>query len=197
MWESKAEQVDKGVLLRLFEDGSPLSFVDYFTALSGDTSFVSWYTELLAGSNFISFYWEHPPLTIGAMEFPAEFVLTDAPSLTGLRADQATFSNQFEGASPDSVMVFDNLGGDATLVVPHTLEGTQSCAHIAPFVRGASAKLVCDLWRTTAETVIDSITEQPLWLSTSGLGVSWLHVRLDSRPKYYQYLPYKQAASQC
>jgi len=29
------------------------------------------------------------------------------------------------------------------------------------------------------------------WLSTSGLGVGWLHVRLDSRPKYYTYEPYK------
>ncbi|MGI9175867.1 MAG: DUF6940 family protein [Rhodothermales bacterium] len=24
-----------------------------------------------------------------------------------------------------------------------------------------------------------------MWLSTAGGGVSWLHVRLDSRPKYY------------
>jgi hypothetical protein len=193
MWESKAEQVDKGVLLRLFNDDSPLSFSDYFTALSDDMSFITWYTELLAGSNLISFFWEHPPLTVAAMELPAEFVLTDAPSLTGLRANQATFSNQFEGASPDSILVFDNLGGDATLVVPHTPDDTRNCAHISPFVRAASAKLVCEFWQTVAQTVIDSVSEQPLWLSTSGLGVSWLHVRLDSQPKYYQYLPYKQA----
>jgi hypothetical protein len=193
MWQSKAEQVDKGVLLRLFNDDSPLSFSDYFTALSDDMSFITWYTELLAGSNLISFFWEHPPLTVATMELPAELVLTDAPSLTGLRADHAAFSNHFEGASPESILVFDNLGGDATLVVPHTPDGRQNCAHIAPFVRGASAKLVCELWKTVAQAVIKSVTEKPLWLSTSGLGVSWLHVRLDSQPKYYQYLPYKRA----
>ena len=33
-----------------------------------------------------------------------------------------------------------------------------------------------------------------LWVSTSGLGVYWLHVRLDSYPKYYQHAPYKNAA---
>mmetsp|Transcript_9405 Transcript_9405/g.21189 ORF Transcript_9405/g.21189 Transcript_9405/m.21189 type:complete len:541 (+) Transcript_9405:444-2066(+) len=27
----------------------------------------------------------------------------------------------------------------------------------------------------------------PVWLSTSGMGVPWLHVRLDSSPKYYTY----------
>jgi hypothetical protein len=28
------------------------------------------------------------------------------------------------------------------------------------------------------------------WISTSGLGVPWVHVRLDRYPKYYQYGPY-------
>lgn len=30
-----------------------------------------------------------------------------------------------------------------------------------------------------------------VWLSTCGTGVAWLHIRLDSRPKYYTYTPYK------
>ncbi|MDF9799652.1 hypothetical protein OKW21_004915 [Catalinimonas alkaloidigena] len=29
-------------------------------------------------------------------------------------------------------------------------------------------------------------------MSTSGLGVYWLHIRLDSRPKYYQFDPYRK-----
>jgi hypothetical protein len=35
------------------------------------------------------------------------------------------------------------------------------------------------------------LSASPVWLSTSGLGVYWLHVRLDTHPKYYQYQPYK------
>jgi hypothetical protein len=30
--------------------------------------------------------------------------------------------------------------------------------------------------------------------STAGAGVSWLHVRLDDRPKYNGYAPYREAA---
>jgi len=37
------------------------------------------------------------------------------------------------------------------------------------------------------------ISDRPTWLSTAGLGVYWLHLRLDSRPKYYRYQPYKAA----
>ena len=30
----------------------------------------------------------------------------------------------------------------------------------------------------------------PRWLSTSGLGISYLHVRIDKRPKYYSHQEY-------
>jgi hypothetical protein len=34
------------------------------------------------------------------------------------------------------------------------------------------------------------VSASPLWLSTAGMGVSWLHLRLDSRPKYYRHRSY-------
>ncbi|HLR31307.1 MAG TPA: hypothetical protein VK074_02380, partial [Fodinibius sp.] len=42
------------------------------------------------------------------------------------------------------------------------------------------------LWRITAEETLDAIGEEPRWLSTNGMGVFWLHMRIDRRPKYYQ-----------
>jgi hypothetical protein len=41
--------------------------------------------------------------------------------------------------------------------------------------------------------VDEQLGEQPLWLSTAGTGIFWLHVRLDSRPKYYTYQPYRES----
>ncbi len=32
-----------------------------------------------------------------------------------------------------------------------------------------------------------SVAAKPVWFSTSGMGVAWLHFRLDKRPKYYTY----------
>jgi hypothetical protein len=34
------------------------------------------------------------------------------------------------------------------------------------------------------------VSTTPVWLSTAGAGVAWLHVRLDDRPKYYSHRPY-------
>jgi len=38
------------------------------------------------------------------------------------------------------------------------------------------------------------LSSRPVWLSTAGGGVSWLHVRLDDRPKYYHHAAYRVIA---
>lgn len=101
---------------------------------------------------------------------------------------------------------FANLGGDAMLIAPTDWSSSShvsSCyGHLANFVRGAPEEQAIGLWRTVAETLTEQLIspklkndengrKQPLWLSTAGHGVAWLHFRLDSRPKYYHYLPYK------
>ena len=52
-----------------------------------------------------------------------------------------------------------------------------------------------NFWIAVAETFEDQISHfsenQPMWLSTCGTGVYWLHVRLDTRPKYYSYDEYE------
>jgi hypothetical protein len=50
------------------------------------------------------------------------------------------------------------------------------------------------LWRNVGETMQQRITDRPVWLNTAGGGVSWLHVRLDSWPKYYRFRPYTEFA---
>lgn len=40
------------------------------------------------------------------------------------------------------------------------------------------------------ETIQQRVSASLLWLITAGMGVFWLHLRLDSRPKYYSHRPY-------
>ncbi|MFE4105063.1 DUF6940 family protein, partial [Almyronema epifaneia] len=60
--------------------------------------------------------------------------------------------------------------------------------------RSAPTQQVHALWATVGRRASQLLNEQgrqPLWISTSGLGVYWLHVRLDTFPKYYRHLPYQ------
>jgi hypothetical protein len=127
------------------------------------------------------------------LERAAEFVLIEAPALAAVPPDAETFAGHF-GAG-DGVVTFPNLGGDALLVVPEPAADGAADAypHLAAFLRRGPARQVRALWRATAAAVLDRLDDSPLWLSTSGTGVAWLHVRLDRRPKYYQHGPYRRS----
>jgi hypothetical protein len=122
-----------------------------------------------------------------------EFVLLDAPGLDRAPEPQA-FSEQFRSAGKEPLAVaFPNLGNDAVLVVPCPAGPPAAYGHLATFIRHAPEAQVHEFWRVVAEAMEARLGLAPIWLSTAGLGVSWLHVRLDSRPKYYGFAPYRDA----
>jgi hypothetical protein len=51
-----------------------------------------------------------------------------------------------------------------------------------------------ELWQAVGKAMDARLGPKPIWLSTAGMGVAWLHVRLDSRPKYYGFDEYKDPA---
>lgn len=100
---------------------------------------------------------------------------------------------------PASQCTFYNLGRDSMLVAPSSAPGLaiDAYAHLANFVRQAPTPQVLSLLQTVGGSMLERLEQvgntTPVYLSTSGLGVYWLHVRLDSRPKYYTFRPYKLA----
>jgi hypothetical protein len=119
----------------------------------------------------------------------------DSSTLAERTPDRRAFAAQFvDAGNADGIAAFENLGGDAFLVAPCPLGPETDYAHIAAFTRGAPAAQQHALWRRVGESVARHVSTRPLWVSTSGLGVIWLHVRLDSRPKYYSYEPYRRGA---
>ena len=59
------------------------------------------------------------------------------------------------------------------------------------YLRHTSEPLQEELFRNIGQEVIKLLEEGTVWLSTSGFGVYWLHVRLDIVPKYYKHEPYR------
>jgi len=119
------------------------------------------------------------------------FVLIDAPSLRsfGCRgADSGTFSKHFRRNGDSTSIAFHNLGKDARLVAPRPTSDSNYFAHLASFLRESPWEEVGSLLSLVAREYLKrlhSVSPRPVWLSTSGLGVAWLHFRLDSTPKYY------------
>lgn len=193
-WKLREEERDGGSVrwAEVLEGERILSWQEVITLWRSEAAFRGFFSKALAGAPFEGFFFETPPLTRESMGDPFEFVLVNGQVLTTLRADAGPFGNQFAIAGQaEEVLTFPNLGHDAILVVPSPQGEEERYAHLAAFLRGAPAGQIDVFWKSVGDAMEGHVSAQPTWLSTAGLGVSWLHLRLDSRPKYYRYRPYK------
>ena len=133
-------------------------------------------------------FWETPALTAAALDDPFEFVVTSAP--LDRPADPAPFA-RYLNQSTTPVVTFTNLGGDATLVVPADLDDGTGHNYLLSFLRTAGDSQLHAFWQAAGAAIDARVDDRPLWVSTSGGGVAWLHLRLDDRPKYYVHAPYR------
>ncbi|MDC0672991.1 DUF6940 family protein [Nannocystis radixulma] len=177
---------------RLLSGGSAVSWAAFAAGLRGDPRLRSLLTATLAACPFAGFFWETPAVAAATTGSPFEMVVVAAPHLTRTLASPEAFAEHLE-PGPSDVRTFANLGGDAVLVVPRGLVDAAAYGHLAAFVRAAPVAQIDALWQAVGAALAAAWARSPapVWLSTSGSAVPWLHVRLDARPKYYAHAPYR------
>lgn len=194
MFASDTEQLHGGRgirhVVRRGEDFLP--FVEAVERWREDPSFRSFFICLLDEAPYSAFRWETPPITRARADRRFEFVLLDSPWLD-TAPNPAPFGELFAAAADRDVLAFPNLGHDAELVAPLPRGPRNAYTHLAAFTRRAPKAQNHALWRKVGQRVERVLGSRPLWVSTAGGGVAWLHVRLDSWPKYYGYAPYREA----
>ncbi|CAG8508056.1 22668_t:CDS:2, partial [Racocetra persica] len=105
------------------------------------------------------------PVSSNTIDKEFEFVLVKSEALNSIRQDYSSFQEHFRKSSDNQAVSFLSFSGD-TLIVP---------------VPKVGEKMEENLINANGAT---------RWLSTSGLGISYLHVRIDRRPKYYSHQEY-------
>ena len=173
----------------VLNDGHVLSFSAWIQAMLTSDELILEFNSTLIDSKFDAFFWEVKPVSLELINQDFEFVLVNSNALKGIAQNDTSFKNFFE--ENKAVVNFPNLRKDAELIVPTPISSQTKYAHIANFVRTADQNQIVDFWKKVVEVYSSKIGHEMKWLSTSGLGVYWLHVRVDSRPKYYQHLEYK------
>lgn len=79
-----------------------------------------------------------------------------------------------------------NLSGDTILIIPKVRKG-KKFTNIYHFIKNASKKQQSELWKDVAKNVKLMLKKnENVWVSTHGLGVDYLHVRISNNPKYYE-----------
>ncbi len=190
MYQPRYEHLanEKAIRLRLFAGQQPLRFTDVIRYWHHDPSFVTFFIKQLSAIPYQAYFWEMPPLTIATLQHNFECVFIDSPALGQVKANMQPFSHFFSATLP--IVDFDNLGGDARLIAPCPMNQWLDFAHLAKFSRTVDPALQRALWRHVSQVLSHRLNAEPLWVSTSGLGVYWLHIRLDSSPKYYTFSEY-------
>ena len=168
--------------------GRTLTFDDVVRGWREREDFRLFWCSSLRNAPFDAYAWECPPVTANTLSRDFDCVFVVSPLLARMPGDSQAFAEHFR---PDqSVATFANLGGDAVLVAPSPADGGDNYSHLASFVATAPASQQDALWKAVGEACNRRIGTKPVWISTAGLGVGWLHVRLDDRPKYYRHTPY-------
>ena len=146
-----------------------------------------------------AFFWEVKPVRDmkAAQEQAMEFVVVDAPRLHQFARGKPNAQAFAEHFNEEATVVFNSLGGDSRLAAPTPRSSNHTAyTDLGIFAREGLLEQQSGLWKRVAhEFLIRLTTHKDVWLSTSGTGVAWLHVRLDSRPKYYTYTEYKDIES--
>jgi hypothetical protein len=175
-------------------ENRPVKFSDVLRRWQDDPVFRAFFIAVLADAPFSAFRWETPPITTASAGRPFEFVLLDSPELASQPDPNAFAEHLGDSAGSKDVVSFPNLNNDAILVVPCPRGPLSAYGHIAAFVRKAPDAQKHALWRVVGEAMQRRLGLAPVWLSTAGAGVPWLHVRLDQRPKYYGHAQYRESA---
>ena len=191
MWSARSEQLDRGHAVKMYIDikGRSAVFSEVLRSWQEDSAFRSFFIKLLADAPFDAFRWETPPVTRTSVDRHFEFVLLDSPELA-VDPDQDAFAEHFKDR--EAVVSFPNLHRDAVLVAPCPRGPVSAYGHLAAFIREAPEEQKHALWSLVGNVMEQRVGKAPVWLSTAGAGVSWLHVRLDQRPKYYGHAAYRQ-----
>lgn len=186
-WTCATTTTADGIRLEL----PSLTFADVLELWKEDADFRTFWVSSLRSVTDPAFCWETPALTRAMMSAPFECMAINSPALAGQTADSKPFQEHF--AIGTTAVTFRSLRGDAVLVAPCPVEAGTNYTHLASFLRTADPENAAGIWQNVARAVESRLGRQPIWLSTAGLGVSWLHVRIDSTPKYYRFGPYKAA----
>ncbi len=195
MWTARSRRLDGGSTVRVAIDldSSPVSYAEALGRWESDAGFRSFFIRLLADSPFPAFRWEMPPVTVVTANQSFECVLLDSPDLAR-DPDPDAFAAHFSAVTREGIAEFPNLGGDAILVAPCPGVPLSAYSHLGPYLRLGAEVQQHRLWESVGAAMQRRLGAKPVWLSTAGAGVAWLHVRLDDRPKYYGYAPYRRSA---
>ena len=128
------------------------------------------------------FMWKCKPVNNLNDKFEYQFHKAIFPEEQDIKPFAEHFKNY---KNSKKVISFYNLSKSTKLIVPYPNENT-NYSHLLLFLQQASKQQQKKLWKKIAEVFIKEFNNntKKIYLSTHGLGVNYLHIRIKSSPDY-------------
>jgi hypothetical protein len=157
-----------------------------------------------------AYFWECSPVSQTTLNKPFEFVVIKSESLNSQVQDPYKYKGFINDNSNAHVFNFTSFSG-TNLIIPapwfssqeKSISGSvkweesleiRDYGNISRFTENAPLEQQREFWGKVAEELNKSLetNSAPQWLSTHGLGASYLHVRICKTPMYYQHKEYTE-----
>lgn len=122
-----------------------------------------------------AYFWECDQVN---MKKPFRFVVYESKTLAKRIQDNNAFDGKINCTKNE--IKFPSLHKNIDLISPCNKYSNSNYTSLATFSRTAPLKQQISFWRKLGNSI-----KEDDWVSTSGLGVSWLHLRISKYPKYY------------
>lgn len=172
-----------------------VSFIDFFNLLTTDEHFRDLICDIFKNCKYNNVYWEFPGLNKNNANSKAEFVLINTGQFS--KSDHSAFSEYFPPTVQTKVISFKNLSKDCDLITVTPTSNNKnfynSCSDIMTFFKSSYVpkelhhQLLINIGTQMSNYLKGT---QKKYLSTSGRGVPWLHVRICNTHKYYNHIEY-------
>lgn len=132
-----------------------------------------------------SFFYETSPIKTGEEKYKVKFIENE--NLDKMKQDYSTFIDKIKISKNNYVTSFYNLSGDTLLIIPIPKQN-KNFTTIKHFIDNASKTQQKYFWKYVSQKIKSLIKDKKkkYWISTHGTGVPYFHLRISTKPKYYQ-----------
>lgn len=154
-----------------------------------DIHFMSLFIDSFHRTKFKTFFWECSPVSASNAQSDA-FVYVILRTSIPLTQDFTAFQEHHPPTSRREIISFDSKSGGTILVVPTPSyqRNQRQMSSLGPYLRDPQNTPI-RLFQHVAKIILHTLatTKNMIWLNTHGLGVPWLHIRIDFFPKYNSF----------
>jgi len=201
---------DTTTRFKISDDGRIVTNRQLPVLLQNDDEFVNVLSATIAGydpTTLPGLFFESKPIYKQTLDEEYEFVLISTDKFLGKRQNNKTFkkywdSYDYQGTSRKYSRIFPSLSKRSTMItpVPRKEDGEylNYYSNLQDFLIHGLTYDIRAFWNTWGKGLEDWYIKiqdgdvPKVCVNTAGLGVYFLHGRLDPKPKYYKFVEYRE-----